>query len=57
LIVYDGWAALRLFDVILIVVAPIVAIVTSHVFSSTLVQLVKLGRQPTVGEWLVTLRS
>jgi hypothetical protein len=56
LVVYDGWAALRLFDVVVIVVAPIVAIFTSHVFSSSLVQLVELGRRPTVGEWLVTLR-
>lgn len=56
LIIYDGWETLRLFDVVLIVVGPIVAIFTSHVFSSSLVQMVDLGRRPTVGEWLVTVR-
>jgi hypothetical protein len=56
LIVYDGWATLKLFDAVLIVLGPIVAICTSHVFSSSLVQLVALGRRPTVEEWLATLR-
>jgi hypothetical protein len=38
------------------VVAPIIAIFTSHLFSSSLVQQVELGRRPTVGEWLATAR-
>jgi hypothetical protein len=56
LIVYDGWASLTLFDVVLIVVAPVIAIYTSHLFSSSLVQQVALGRRPTVQEWLATAR-
>lgn len=56
LIVYDGWAALKLFDVVLIVVGPVIAIFTSHLFSSTLVQEVELGRRPTIREWLATAR-
>jgi hypothetical protein len=56
LIVYDGWAALELLDVVFIVVGPIVAIFTSHLFSSSLVQQVELGRRPTIQEWLATAR-
>ena len=56
LIVYDGWAALKLFDVVLVIVGPVVAICTTHVFSGSLVQLVELGRRPTMREWLVTAR-
>jgi hypothetical protein len=56
LIVYDGWASLKLFDVVLIVVGPIVAVFTSHIFSSHLVQQVDLGRRPTLREWLATAR-
>jgi hypothetical protein len=56
LIVYDGWAALKLLDVVLIVVAPIIAIFTSHIFSSSLVQQVELGRRPTMQEWLANAR-
>jgi hypothetical protein len=56
LIVYDGWAALKLFDVVLVIVGPVVAICTTHVFSGSLVQLVELRRRPTIKEWLVTAR-
>ena len=56
LIVYDGWAALKLFDVVVVIVGPVVAICTTHIFSGTLVQLVELGRRPTTQEWLVTAR-
>jgi hypothetical protein len=56
LIVYDGWAALDLLDVVLIVIAPVIAIFTAHIFSSSLVQQVELGRRPTMQEWLVTAR-
>jgi hypothetical protein len=56
LIVYDGWAALKLFDVVLVVVAPIIAIFTSHIFSTSLVQQVELGRRPTMQEWLANAR-
>jgi hypothetical protein len=56
LIVYDGWAALKPFDVALVIVGPVVAICTTHVFSGSLVQLVELGRRPTMQEWLITVR-
>ena len=57
LIVYDGWATLRPFDVALIIVGPIIAIFTSHVFSTTLVLQIELGRRPTRSEWLTNARS
>jgi hypothetical protein len=56
LIVYDGWAALKPLDVVLVIVGPVVAICTTHIFSNTLVQLVAIGRRPTMKEWLVTAR-
>ena len=56
LIVYDGWAALEPFDVALVVVGPVIAIFTSHIFSASLVQQVELGRRPTMREWLATAR-
>ena len=56
LIVYDGWATLKFFDVFLIVLGPIIAVVTSHVFSNSLVQQVDLGRRPTMREWLAVVR-
>ena len=56
LVVYDGWAALKPFQVVLVIVGPVIAIVTTHVFSNSLVQLVALGRPPTTDEWLATAR-
>ncbi len=56
LIVYDGWATLKFFDVFLIVLGPIVAVFTSHIFSNSLAQQVRLRRRPTMHEWLVMVR-
>ena len=56
LIVYDGWVALQPLDVVIVIVGPVVAICTTHIFSGSLVQLVELGRRPTLKEWLVTAR-
>ena len=56
LIVYDGWAALEALDVVVVVVGPVIAICTTHIFSGSLVQLIELGRRPTIKEWLVTAR-
>ena len=56
LIVYDGWIALQPLDVVIVIVGPVVAICTTHIFSDSLVQLVELGRRPTFKEWLVTAR-
>ena len=52
LIVYDGWASLKLLDVAVIIVGPIVAFFTTHVFSSNLVHEVESGRRPTMREWV-----
>ena len=57
LVVYDGWANLRVVDVVLIILGPIIAIFTSHVFSTTLVLQVELGRRPTRSEWFANARS
>lgn len=57
LIVYDGWAKLRLLDVVLIILGPIIAVFTSHVFSTTLVMQLELGRRPTRSEWLANTWS
>ena len=56
LIVYDGRATLEPIDVVLVIVGPVIAICTTHVFSGSLVQLVELGRWPTMREWLVMAR-
>jgi hypothetical protein len=57
LIVYDGWANLRARDVALIILGPVIAIFTSHVFSTTLVMQIELGRRPTRSEWLANVRA
>lgn len=57
LIVYDGWAKLRALDVVLIILGPVIAIFTSHVFSTTLVLQIELGRRPTRSEWLANARA
>src|SRR3954451_2172724 len=56
LIVYDGWAQLGHVDVVLIILGPIIAIFTSHVFSTTLVLQVELGRRPNRTEWAANAR-
>lgn len=57
LMVYDGWADLRLRDVVCIVVAPVLAVFVSHVFASSLVEHIELGRRPTWHEWMTTVRD
>jgi hypothetical protein len=57
LVVYDGWAKLRVVDVVLIILGPVIAIFTSHVFSTTLVLQVELNRRPTRSEWFANARS
>ncbi len=52
LIVYDGWAELRLRDVIYVIVAPVLAIFIAHVFSASVVLEMELGRRPTRREWI-----
>ncbi len=50
LIVYDGWAALRFWDVVAVVLGPILAIFLSHVFGEELGVRVGLGRPLTRSE-------
>jgi hypothetical protein len=56
LIVYDGWANLRLIDVIYVIVGPVLAIFIAHVFAASLVQEMELGRRPTRREWIAKVR-
>jgi hypothetical protein len=56
LIVYDGWTNLRLRDVVVIIVGPVVAIVLSHVFASGLVQHIERQRPLSWQEWSSTMR-
>jgi hypothetical protein len=56
LIVYDGWTTLTLIDAVSVVIAPIIAVFTSHVFGASLVQHVEFGRRPTRHEWFRMMR-
>jgi hypothetical protein len=47
LIIYDGWARLRFWDVLAVIVGPILAIVLSHVFGAGLGVRVARGRRLT----------
>jgi hypothetical protein len=44
LIIYDGWEQLRFWDVVTVIVGPIVAIFMGHVFGAALGTRVALGR-------------
>ena len=56
LIIYDGWTELRLRDVIYVIVAPVLAIFITHVFSASVALEMELGRRPTRREWITTVR-
>ncbi len=56
LIVYDGWADLRLRDAIYVVGGPVLTIFIAHVFSASLVLEMELGRRPTRREWITRAR-
>ena len=47
LIIYDGWEQLRFWDVVTVIVGPILAIFLSHVFGAALGSRVALGRPLT----------
>ena len=55
LIIYDGWATLKIRDAIAIIVGPILAMFISHVFSASVAQHLALGRNRTREEWLRTV--
>src|SRR4249919_1508278 len=50
LIIYDGWATLRFWDVVAVILGPILAIFLSHVFGAELGTRVALGRPLTGAE-------
>ncbi len=50
LIIYDGWATLRFWDVLAVVLGPILAIFLSHAFGAELGTRVALGRPLTGAE-------
>ena len=47
LIIYDGWEELRFWDVVTVIVGPILAIFMGHVFGAALGTRVALGRPLT----------
>jgi hypothetical protein len=44
LIIYDGWATLKLLDVVVVIVGPVLAMFLSHVFAAVLAHRVRFGR-------------
>jgi hypothetical protein len=56
LVVYDGWANVRLLDAITIILGPVVAMVIGHVFATALAAYPTLGRRPTGRELLRIVR-
>jgi hypothetical protein len=55
LVVYDGWANLRLVEAVAIILGPVVAMV-GHGFAATLAAYPTLGRRPTRRELLRIVR-
>jgi hypothetical protein len=56
LIVYDGWAQLKLLDVLVIIVGPVLAITIGHGFASSLARQAELDRPLTNAERLEAMR-
>lgn len=50
LIVYDGWANLKVVDVVWVILGPVLAMFISHVYSGVLALQVELRRRPTWAE-------
>jgi hypothetical protein len=56
LVVYDGWANLKVLGAVAVVLGPIVAMVIGHVFAASLAAYPKLGRSPRGRELLRIVR-
>jgi hypothetical protein len=56
LVVYDGWANLRVLQAVTIIVGPVLAMVIGHVFAGVLAAYPTLGRRPTRRELLRIVR-
>jgi hypothetical protein len=51
LFIYDGWQTLKLIDVVVVIVGPIIAMFLAHVFSAAMAKHVEAGRVLNGGEW------
>ena len=47
LVLYDGWANLKLIGVVAVIVGPVLAMVLAHVFAASIAREVDLKRTPT----------
>jgi hypothetical protein len=56
LVIYDGWANLRVLGAIAVILGPIVAMVIGHVFAASLAAYPKLGRSPHGRELFTIVR-
>jgi hypothetical protein len=56
LVVYDGWAHLKLSDAVAIILGPMVAMVIGHVYAASLAAYPTLERRPTGHELIVIVR-
>jgi hypothetical protein len=52
LVVYDGWAHLKVWGAVAVILGPVVAMVIGHVFAGSLAAYAALSRPPTLREVL-----
>jgi hypothetical protein len=57
LVVYDGWAHLRVLGAVAVILGPVVAMVIGHVFAATLAAYAELRRRPNEQELFMIVRS
>jgi len=58
LIIYDGWEQLRFWNVVTVIVGPVLAVFLGHVFGAALGTRVAIGRPLTRGErWAVMVEE
>ena len=56
LVLYDGWARLKVWGAVAVILGPVVAMVIGHVFSASLAAYAALSRPPTQHELLKIAR-
>ena len=56
LVIYDGWANLKVLGAVAIILGPIVAMVIAHIFAASLADYAELQRRPTQRELLKIVR-
>jgi hypothetical protein len=57
LIVYDGWASLKLLDVVAIIAGPVLAIFIAHAFGGAFAKVAAKGSPLSKSEWLDAVRA